>query len=128
MKSFELVGNFVYKQLFILYIFLFFFFLGFLEVIDLLKSKCFWTWVSFGKQTGPMQSSEETLPARKSAAIRKLFGFLATHLAHGQGAWFQCNFIYRLGFLKIWAWASTAVGDFSLHLGDIVASRLPGPG
>lgn len=64
----------------------FFLFPDFLETTDLLKSKCFVKWVGFGKQTGPMQSSEETLPARKSAAIRKLFGFLATHLAHGQGA------------------------------------------
>lgn len=46
----------------------------------------FLTWVGFGKQRGPMWSSEETLPARKSATLRKLFGFLTTHLAHGRGA------------------------------------------
>lgn len=75
-----------------------------------------------------MQSSEETFPARKSAAIRKLFLFLTAHLDHCQGAQLQYNLIYQLDFLKMQGWASTTLWDLSLQLGDIMASRPPGTG
>lgn len=87
----------------------------FLETTDLLKSKCFVKWVGFGKLTKPMQSSEETLPARKSAAIRKLLGFLTAFLAHCKGAQFQYNFMYRLSFLKMQSSTSTSMGDLSFQ-------------
>lgn len=79
-------------------------------------------WVGFGKLIQPMQSSEETLPARKSAAIRKLFGFLTVHLAHCQGSQLQCSLMHRTDFLKMWGWASTTIWDLSLQPGDITAS------
>ena len=82
----------------------------------------------FWQLTKPMQSSEETLPASISAAMRKFFGFLTVHLAHCQGAQLHCNFMYRLGFLKMQGWVSTITWDLSLQLGDIMASRLPGTG